>query len=66
MEEIVKILVRRDGITENEAWAIVEECQKEIDDIFNNVHAPYSMYEAVSEVLQSQLSLEPDFIEYFI
>lgn len=65
-QEIVEILMRRDGITESEAWAIVENCQEEIDDIFNNVHNAYSMYEAVSEVLQSQLGLESDFIEYFI
>ena len=65
-QEIVEILMRRDGITESEAWAIVEECQEEIDDIFNNVHNAYSMYDAVSDILACHLGLEPDYIMAFI
>lgn len=65
-KEIVEILMRRDGITESEAWAIVDECQEELDDIFNNIHNAYSMYEAASEVLASYLALEPDYMMAFI
>lgn len=65
-QEIVEILMRRDGITEIEAWTIVENCQDEIDDIFNNAHNAYSMYEAVSDVLASMLGLEPDYMMAFI
>lgn len=65
-QEIVEILMRRDGITESEAWAIVDECQDEINDIFNNVHAAYSMYEAVSDILACDLGLEPDYMMAFI
>jgi len=65
-KEIVEILMRRDGITETEAWTIVDECQDEIDDILSNVHAAYSMYEAVSDILACDLDLEPDYIMAFI
>lgn len=65
-KEIVEILMRRDGITETEAWTIIDACQEELDDIFNNIQSAYSMYEAAGEVLASYLGLEPDYIMAFI
>lgn len=62
MKEIVEILMRRDGISENEAWNIVEECREEIheaimDDASINV---------VEDIIADYLGLEPDYIMYFI
>lgn len=62
MKEIVDILMRRDGISENEAWNIIEECREEIheaimDDASINV---------VEDIIADYLGLEPDYIMYFI
>jgi len=62
MKEIVEILMRRDGISENEAWNIIEECREEIheaimDDASINV---------IEDIIADYLGLEPDYIMYFI
>ena len=65
-QEIVEILMRRDGITESEAWAIVEECQDEIDDVLSHSTGAYSTYELVTDILAADLGLEPDYMMAFI
>lgn len=65
-QEIVEILMRRDGITENEAWSIVEECQDEINDVLSHSSGAYSMYELVTDILAADLCLEPDYMFAFI
>lgn len=65
-KEIVEILMRRDGITENEAWTMVEECQEEIDDVLSHSNGAYSMYELVTDILAADLGLEPDYMFAFI
>ena len=65
-KEIVEILMRRDGITENEAWSIIEDCQVEIDEAITNCHQAYSIYEAITDILAYNLGLEPDYMFAFI
>ena len=65
-KEIVAILMRRDGITENEAWNIIKECQEEIDDVLNHAPPNYPAYDAITDILANFLSLEPDYIMAFI
>ena len=58
MEEIVKILMRRDSITENEAWNLVEECIEELqhcDNIFD-----------AADIIADYLGLEPDYLDYLL
>ena len=61
MNEIVEILMRRDGISRNEAINIVEECR---DEIFTA--ASRGNYQEAEDILASYLSLEPDYLDYFL
>ena len=61
-KEIVRILMRRDGISENEAWNVVEECQEEV----NYVIETCGSYDEVVCVIEDILGLEPDYMDAFI
>lgn len=58
--------MRRDGITENEARNLIEECQAEIDDVLSHMNGVYATYDTVTDIIASYLSLEPDYLIYFI
>jgi len=60
MKQIVEILMRRDGISENEAWNLVSECAKELATAI-----AYGNYQECEDVLASYLGLEPDYLDYF-
>jgi hypothetical protein len=62
MDELVNILMRRDGISESESLELIGNCQEEIDEILNKGG---SYYEA-EESLRYWLGLEPDYMEYFL
>lgn len=62
MDEIIHILMRRDGITENEAWSLVEECRDEIKDILEHD----GTYDQVTNAIEDWLGLEPDYLECLI
>jgi len=68
MDEIVKILMRRDNITENEARNLIEGCRAEIQDALANnyLYSYYSIYDAVSDIIADWLGLEPDYLEYLL
>lgn len=61
METIIRILMRRDGVTREEAKEMYLECRSELMDAI----AGTSCLDPV-EVLASELELEPDYIFYFI
>ena len=65
-KDIVAILMRRDGISENEAWNIVEETQELTFEAFVNSKNEYAMYDEVCDILRDELGLEPDYIEVFM
>ena len=54
MNKIVEILMDRDGITEEDARALIEETR---DEIMCNP-------ESVDEIIQDYLGLEPDYLDY--
>lgn len=60
--EIMEILMRRDGISRNEAFNIVQQCQEEINDI---VMDGGNIMEA-EDVIADYLGLEPDYLVYFL
>ena len=59
VNDIIKLISKRDGISYNEAANYVEECQDEIDYILN--HNP--SYDAVADCIASTLGLEPDYMD---
>jgi hypothetical protein len=61
MQEIIEILMRRDGISYADAKAAYLDCKSEIMDVFDGTSCL-----SVEEVLMSELGLEPDYIFNFI
>lgn len=68
MDEIIQILMRRDGITENEARNIVEECRAQIQDVLahGDIYSSYSLYDEVTDIMACSLGLEPDYLEFLL
>ena len=68
MDTIVKIIMKRDDISENEAWNLVEECRAELQDLIAHadIYPSLSLYEAATDILNDYLSLEPDYLEFLI
>lgn len=56
MNKIVEILMERDGITEEDARALIEETRDEI--MYNPENA--------DEIIQDYLVLEPDYLDYIL
>ena len=61
MKEIVEILMRRDGISEHEAWNIITDCQEEMETAIMRGN-----YQECEDILISYLGLEPDFLDFFL
>ena len=62
MREIVEILMRRDGISENEAWDIVYATQDEISEAINEGGS----YLTITDIIACNLGLEPDYMDVFL
>ena len=58
MNRIVKILMRRDGLSDNEAWNVFESAKSEIMDAIYGTSCLDP-----EEVLADELGLEPDYLE---
>ncbi len=58
MNEIVEILMRRDGISQLEAENLVEECKEELWSA-----AARGSYQECEDIIYSYLGLEPDFLD---
>ena len=56
MNKIVEILMERDGITDEDARALIEETR---DEIMCNPENP-------DEIIQDYLGLEPDYLDYIL
>ena len=65
-EEIVKILMRRDEITQGEAEDIVNECQWVINDILDSELSDFERMEEIEFAINDYLGLEPDYIFAFL
>lgn len=57
MREIVNILMRRDGISENEARNLIEDCMLEIHEAI-----AAGRYMEAEDIFMDWLSLEPDYL----
>ena len=61
MKEIIEILMKRDGVTYEEAESMYLDCKSEMMDAFYGTSCP-----EVEEILMRELGLEPDYIFNFI
>jgi nucleoid DNA-binding protein len=61
MREIVEILMRRDGLSRNEAKNIIKECQEAV-----NEAVVKGDYNAAVDAIYSILGLEEDYLELFL
>jgi len=61
LSEIVKILMRRDGLSKAEAVETVKNFMEENSQLIEN-----GDYDALEEALMGDLGLEPDYIEELI
>lgn len=57
MKEIINILMRRDGISENEARDLVEDCMEEVETAIAGGH-----YIEAEDIFMDYLHLEPDYL----
>ena len=58
MNKIVSILMTRDGISENEAQNIVDDCRSEIEDVLNMGGG----YDEGEDIVKYFLGLEMDYL----
>lgn len=57
MREIVNILMRRDGISENEARNLIEDCMLEIHEAIAG-----GRYMEAEDIFMDWIGLEPDYL----
>lgn len=62
MKDLVKLISKRDGISENEAWFAVDECVEDIQYLC----AHGGNYNDLVNCIQVQLGLEPDYLDIIL
>lgn len=62
MEEIVSILMRRDHMTREDAIDLFLQTEEEINESISDG----ASYDDIQDILEYNLSLEPDYLDYFI
>lgn len=62
MNEIIEILMARDGISKEDAIDVIDNCKEEIDYILLN----NGSYDDAEEALKYWLGLEPDYLDIFL
>ena len=66
IDDIVSLLMRRDGIDENEAWHLVKECREELENLMVDDGYGYAPYEEATNIVADWLGLEPDYLEILL
>lgn len=61
LEELAKMIAKRDGISYTEGLAAVRDCAAEMEEAFMNGNL-----DEVEDILKCSLSLEPDYLDLFI
>ena len=62
IEDLVKLIARRDNISMEEAYEVVEDCIDNIRDVIENEPD----YETVVDILREDLGLEPDYLDLIL
>jgi len=63
--DIVKLIERRDGISQEEAYQIVSDVRAELKEIIG-YESPFYAYELAADLLRSELGLEPDYLDILV
>lgn len=58
MEEIIQILMNRDGLSRSEAKDVVKECRRRLSEEALDT----GDYETAVEIIEEELGLEPDYM----
>lgn len=61
VDDIIKLIARRDNISYLEAMNIVNECMEEMENAILNAN-----WQEAEDILSSYLSLEPDYLDILI
>ena len=62
MDEIIRILMRRDGMSHDEARRYLKEVREEIAEA---IEEQVSL-EEIEDIIMDNLTLEPDYLIYFL
>ena len=65
-EEVINILINRDGISYLEAENIFEECQEIIADILDSELSDFERLQEIEFTIADYLGLEPDYLFAFL
>lgn len=66
MEEIIQILMRRDGISREEASRQFDGCIEAIMECLDGDGVSNNLYEDAAETIYDYLGLEPDYLEIIL
>ena len=62
MNEIISILMRRDHMTREDAIDLIFQTREEIYEAISEE----ASYDDIQDILEYNLSLEPDYLDYFL
>lgn len=62
MNEIISILMRRDHMTREDAIDLIFQTREEIYEAIREE----ASYDDIQDILEYNLSLEPDYLDYFL
>ena len=62
MEEIIRILMRRDGMSHDEARRYLKEVREEIAEAIEE----QASLEEIEDIIMDELGLEPNYVIYFL
>ena len=62
MNEIISILMRRDHMTREDAINLILQTREEIYEAIREE----ASYDDIQDILEYNLSLEPDYLDYFL
>ena len=66
IKALAEIIMERDDISYDEAFALVQDTQDEIMGIIEEEESPSLAYQMAEDVLRDNLNLEPDYLMYVI
>ena len=66
--ELAAMIARRDGISLEEAFAAIEECEDMLRELMeqHDIFSPDEIYDEATSILMDELGLEPDYLDIFL
>lgn len=66
LHELAQMIARRDNISFNEAWILVCDTKNAILEIIKEGGPGETMYSHATDIIETDLGLEPDYLELFL